>query len=328
MKKKILYTCIVSGIIAALTGICLLVIKDNETSPEQKDVKVTVKKQQQTIKQQSSSEEVETKNEKNKLTVYSQYELPIDSINEITKLPEEARKEVDKILNSSQGAYFIKYNPETKETVMLLQNMGNQKDKFTRHNLQMAQISESGKLKISELGYAGTVGETSNTVEQNGDVWEFDETVEPPRPLAHTALDERGKVLYTETWNYSEDEPIKYEMKNKKGKPISVLKEIQSGDSDFVKEHVFYNDNGKTSMSVSASYEGANLKHFSFYEDSPKDESIIIESEYTEGVKTQENIYNKNFEKIKSVKPVYNDFELSSIEVIDNHAENSLKEED
>lgn len=328
MKKKILYGCIVSGLAVIIAGISLFLVKEEQTQiPEQTKETKTVK-QTPTVKQETVQEKNTEIQEKSSFNPnkYSQYEIPLISINEISKLSEKSKTALENLMEKSQGAYFIKYNPEKKDTVLLLQNLNLKENKYLRHNLQYVHISDNGEVKIFEAGYSGEDGEISNAVNQTDDVWEFDESIEPPRPLKHVAFDDNGKISFMEYWNYSDDNEIKYEMKDKKGKTISVLKELQNDENNFRREHVFYDDKGKTSVSISESYVGADLKHFSFYDETA--DSIIIESEFKDGIKTEEKIYNKNFEQVKTVKPEYKDGELKSIQVLNiSHAENSLKEE-
>ena len=192
-------------------------------------------------------------------------------------------------------------------------------DRYSRHNLQFAQISPNGNISYHFAGYDGQDGETSNAVTPNGDdIWEFDKSVEPPRPLKHTAYDNKGKVKFTEEWNYSHDADIKYIMKNAEGKTLSVFKETPDGMANYRKEHVFYDKDGNTTMSVSANFEGPNLKRFTYFDSETPKDSVTIESEYSdEGYKTEEKIYNKEYKLTNTVKANYSQGERKEIKVLD-----------
>ena len=247
------------------------------------------------------------------------YDIPLISIAEICKLSPKVKKSVDDMLESSQGFYFLKQDPDTKDVTILLQNSVDLGDRYSRHNLQFAQISPDGNISYHFAGYDGEDGETSNAVVQGDDIWEFDKSVEPPRPLKHTAYDNKGKAIFTEEWDYSPESEIRYIMKNAEGKTLSILKETLDGDVNYRKEHIFYDKDGNTTMSVSANFEGPNLKRFTYYDSETPKDNVTIESEYSEdGNKTGEKIYNQEYKLTKTVKADYTDGERKEIRVMDS----------
>ena len=67
----------------------------------------------------------------------------------------------------------------------------------------------SGFYKASKLGrmiQKTPLGQLSRVMDDNivgKDVWQYDKKSEAKLPLKHVKYDEKNKVLYTESWNYS-----------------------------------------------------------------------------------------------------------------------------
>lgn len=245
------------------------------------------------------------------------YYMPLLSVVEISELKPEVKKKVDEILENSQGFYFLKHDKKTGETVILLQNPVKDNSNYIRHNLQTAIVADDGSVTYKNIGYSGEEGEIDNSVEQKTDSWEFDTSVEPYRPLKHTAYDNHKKVLYTEVWNYGETESIRYEMKDAKDKTISIIKETTDGNDNYRKEHIFYDSNGNTEKSLSANYEGADIKWFTYYDAKNPENNISIESVYNDGLKTEEKIYNQEYKLMNTLKADYSDGERTELTLFD-----------
>ncbi len=252
------------------------------------------------------------------------YDLPLFSIVEISKLTPVVKNSVDKLLDESQGFYLLRKDKD--KIFVVLQNPVTNSDTYLRHNLQFAEIDMEGNVKYHTAGYGGLEGEISISNETQDDNWEFDNSVEPVRPIKHIAFDENGKIKFTEIWNYDEKEPVKYEMQDSNGKIISIFKESQDNDSNLRKEHVFYDNNGNTTMSLSVNYDGANISRMTFYNSHDSIDSTSIMSEYSDGVKTKELVYNEDYELINTVTSSYLDGKRQNIKIYDkNNAElNSL----
>ena len=105
-------------------------------------------------------------------------------------------------------------------------------------------------------------------------------------------------------------------MKNSEGKTISVLKEILESDTNYRKEHIFYDNEGNTKMSLTVNFDGADITRFTYY--SPE-YSISIISEYTDGVKTKESVYNKDYELINILTADYENGERTAITLLDKN---------
>lgn len=248
------------------------------------------------------------------------YDLPFSSIVDISRHPESTKKEIDTLLEEAQGFYYLKSDNEGN-VFIILQNPIQDSGVYPRHNLEFVEITASGNKNIYSPVYAGIEGETINAVaEANSkpDIWKFDKSTEPYRPNKHTAYDERGKVKFSEYWYYSEKDDTKYVMKSPKGKVLSILKETLDGDSNYRREHIFYNEDGEVEMSISINYDGANISRFTYYNSLDKDNSVSIISEYTDGVKTKEQIYNANYGLVKTFKAKYTDTFRTEIETFDS----------
>ena len=245
------------------------------------------------------------------------YDLPLYSIMEISELSDNLKKVVDTILENAQGFYLLKTNEG--KILIILQNPINSGNTYSRHDLEFVEIYPDGSKHFSFAGYNGEEGEIDNAVadeksKNKTDEWKFDKSSEPFRPVKHIKYDEEGNEEFTEIWNYSSDENIKYEMKDGNGNVLSILKETLEGDTNYRKEHIFYDSDGKVKMSVTVNFDGADITRFTYY--TPED-SISIMSEYTEGVKTKESIYNKDYELVNILKAEYENGERTSITLLD-----------
>ena len=244
------------------------------------------------------------------------YNIPLSAIVEITKASEKAQKTTEGLLENAQGFYFVKFNENNKTLEILLENPVTTSETYPRHNIELAYIDNDGNIKYTAKGYNGENGEVSNAVEAENDIWEFDKSVEPNRPVKHVAYDEHDNVKFTEVWNYDENEPVKYEMKDGNDKIVSILKETVDHSSNYRKEHVFYNKDGKTELSLSVNYDGANLSRLTYY-DAKNHEGISIISEFTDGNKTKEVVYNQEYELQNTLKSDYENGIRKNITVLD-----------
>lgn len=315
-NKKIIPAAAVAVVL--VTGILSAVLVNKKEEPvsveEKEPVKEVVK--QPTVKVKPAVPKPVVK----KFDLYSStpYDIPLISVVEISKLSDKAKKSVDEVLEASQGFYFLKFNEDSNKAFIVLQNPISSANTYRRHDLEIVEISSEGEKTFHNAAFSGVDGETSNAVQEDRDVWEFDKTVDPARPLKHIAYDEEGNVRFTEIWNYSDKDPVKYEMKNSDNKPVSILKESFENDSNYRKEHIFYDENGNTKMSITANYDGANLSRFTYYNVDDKDDSISIMSEYSEdGLKSKEYIYNTDYELTNTVTSEYENGERKNIRVLD-----------
>jgi hypothetical protein len=242
------------------------------------------------------------------------YDIPLYSITEISKLPTEIKTIVDKILEQSQGFYFLKFDGE--KVFIILQNPITSTKTFSRQNLQLIEIDLQGNISYHNAGYIGVEGEISDFIKDKKlDNWVLDNTEEYIRLLKHIAYDEKNNIKFTELWNYDENEPFKYQMLDSNNKTISILKETQESDSNYRKEHIFYDNNGNTTMSLTINYDGANISRLTFFNSHDSIDSVSILSEYTDGIKTKELVYDQDYKLISSFIPEYIDGERKKIKI-------------
>lgn len=239
--------------------------------------------------------------------LYSTADLPLQAIVEISKLPHTSKEIADNILEESQGFYLLK-TESNNGFFAILETPINDVKTYPRHNLEFAKVSELGEVNFEDL---------DKISENESDKWKFDKS-ETPRPLKHIIYDEKGKVKFTEIWNYDDNEPVKYELRNSENKPVSILKETLEGDTNYRKEHIFYDENGNTKKKFSINYDGANISRLTYFDSENMEDSITIISEYSgNGVKTKESVYNSNYELVNTIVSDYEDNERKSIQVLD-----------
>lgn len=302
-KKVVVYLLTVFSLAFLCSG-CLLKktepVAEVENIASEKQAPKTAKKPAQEIK---------------KYDLYSStpYDLPLSSIVEISKLPPSIKATVDKILEISQGFYLLRYDGEN--VLIILQNPVKNQNTYSRHDLQFAEINKDGEVTYHNAGYVGISGEVLE--QENNENWIFDDTVEFQRPLKHYSYDERGEIQFTETWNYDEKEFIKYQMTNSHKNVISILKEVQEDESNYRKEHIFYDNNGNIKMSLTINYDGANISRLTFYNAHDTVDSVSIISEFENGIKTKEFVYNEEYQLVNIFHSDYIDNERKAIRVLD-----------
>lgn len=322
MNKKIVILIFILIILSALGGAYFLNSKKNITNtiPKQetaRQLKISEEKTKEEIKQPEPAPIKVVLPAKKSYDLYSStpYDLPLYSIMEIASLPDNLKKVIDNILENAQGFYLLK--TDEGKIFIILQNPINSGNTYSRHDLEFVEINPDGTQHFSFAGYPGEEDEISNAVQSNRkDVWKFDKSTEPYKPLKHIKYNEKGKTEFTEFWDYSQSAEIKYEMKNSEGKTISVLKEILENDTNYRKEHIFYDNEGNTKMSLTVNFDGADITRFTYY--SPE-YSISIISEYTDGVKTKESVYNKDYELINILTADYENGERTAITLLDKN---------
>ena len=322
-KNIIIGTCILFVVVATSCSCFLTKEKFRDNAPKAVEKENTV--EQDTVVEKKIIKKIEKKTPE-KYNLYNSYDMPLISIVEITKLPKEMRKSIDEILKNTQGAYLLKYNKNTNKVVVILPKDIEVEDIYPRHELEFIEINQDGTLhKINNI-YNGKNGEIDNAVSASeNETWEFDKSIEPYRPLKHIVYDPNGEIEFVETWNYSDNEEIKYEMKNGHNKPISLVKECSNNESNYRKEHIFYDEDGKTKMSISANYDGADLSRFTYYNSQDSEGSISIVSDYAEGEKIGETVYNENYEVLAKYKSENNNGLRKKIKIYDNK-DNEIEE--
>ena len=302
-------------IVAAFCCACFHSKKDTiitEQPQENKNIKTQATQVKQKIKENKENKRFE-------LYTNSPYEMPLFSITEISKLPQETTKKIDTLFEEGQGFFLLKNNRHNDSALIILQNPISKINSFPRHEIEIVKVSQNSQ-KTKDLGYLGEKDEISdaiNKVESNNDIWEYDNSLEHPRPLKHKNYDEFGAVNFTETWNYNDSEPIKYEYKDKHDKVISVRKETFENETNYRREHVFYDENGNIKISISITYDGANIVKFTYFDAEDPQDSVTIITEYLDGNKIAEKIYNSEYQLQNIIKAKYENSTRKQITVYD-----------
>ncbi len=216
----------------------------------------------------------------------------LSTVAEFAKLPDGIKNVVKNVAESYQNVYTT-YS-EKDNIVFIVQELISDKP-YSRHGLRKVSISTiDGKVQEKTIGY------DSKDEESELDMWQYEKISGHELPVKHTKYNENKEVEFVETWNYNPDENIKYEVKDQFGKPISVMKETLEGDSGLRQEHVFYDSEGNTKLNISASWEGPNIVRFTYFNPDDSVNNIISISEYQDGLKTKETVYNSDY-KLRNI---------------------------
>lgn len=270
-----------------------------------------IQKTSNTKKQNSSDEHQNILNKQQNANLYSDIPssaLPLSSITLISKLPENIKPEVNNIYESS-NVYMT--NKTGDKLLIITENSANM-----RHEIEFTEISLSNGHKTNT-----TFGYNDKFKDFDNEIWEYDKDTN--KPLRHTVYDKSGDMIFVENWNYAPENAIKYEMKDSDDKVISIKKETLENGTDLRVEHILYDKDGHTKLTVTASYDGADIKRFTYYNADKPNESGSVFSEYTEGVKTKEKIYTSDLKLKNTYTSDYKDGDRQSITVYTPNNEES-----
>lgn len=325
MNKKILIVALAAAALIGLYGVNSTLKKNNnveisglentvneKSSKAEQPAKDILGNKAETIKKASVSKNTEQTTEQNGVikkgnlyTNLSNNSIPLSAITEMADMPANTKNSINNIIKSSDEIYMMK---KSKDKVLLVVN--NQKN--IRHGIEFIEIStHSGQHKVTTLGYLDKMKDSNN------ENWEYDKV---NRPIKHIIYDNEGDVEYIEVWDYNEASPIKYELKDRDGKVVSVKKETINNDSnDLCIDHIIYDKDGNTKVKVSATYEGADIKRFTYYNSDKLSDSASVFGEYQDGKKVKETVYTSDL-KVKNIySSDYNeDGERTGIKVFDN----------
>ena len=107
-------------------------------------------------------------------------------------------------------------------------------------------------------------------------------------------------------------------MRDASKKVLSVLKETKDNDLNLRREHIFYDNAGNIKMSVSVNYDGANISRFNFYNSHDSIDGVSVISEYSEGMKIKEYIYDEDYSLNYTVVADYLNDDRKSITIFDS----------
>ena len=210
--------------------------------------------------------------------------MPLSVITEISSLPVHVRDVVSDI-SKTNNIYMIQKKHD--KLLVITDNPEN-----IRHGIAFTEISLSNGHQVkTTLGYNDKIKDSQN------DIWEYNQ--ETSQPVRHTKYNSDGDMEFVEVWNYDAENPVKYEMKDSDGKVISMRKETLNDGTDLRVEHLVYDKDGNTKMNVSATYDGEDIKRFTYYNADKINESGSVFSEYADGLKVKETVYTSDL-KVKN----------------------------
>lgn len=315
MNKKFL---IAGGVIVVAAALCAVpFMVKNDSSQEVNETKINNEKTQKVSKPikpsadktKISNESKNLSTEKEEVVITNLYSdtnmIPLSAITQIAEISPEAKAAVKKVTDTQNNVFLAKRKGD--KLILVVENQEN-----IRHGIDFIEISLSnGHQTRSTLGYSDKMQDSDN------DIWEYDKHSETPLPTKHTKFNKDGDVEFVEIWNYSSEDPIKYEMKNHEGKVISVKKETLSGDTDLRVENILYDENGNTKISVSTTYEGADVKRFTYYNaDKPNDGASVF-AEFKDGNKVKETVYSSDLKLQNTYNSEYKNGARTEITVLD-----------
>lgn len=302
-RRRIIVCSLLCGLIAA-GCICTAFLskKEEEKAPvsqkiSKKNINAEPVKSSEKIVKKVRKQSIQEK-EVIKTNLYSDNQLlPLSAIAEISAMPKELREKVGSYAENS-NLYYLK--PLNNGVFLITGNTG--EEKYPRHDIQFVEINADGQEKISPID--GHISDSDGE-------WEFDE--QSGLPLKHIKHNQSGEVEYTEVWNYEPDAEIKYEMKNGRGNTLSLKKETTDGENNIRVEHLIYDSAGNTKINVSASYEGPDIKRFTYYNAEKPDEGVTFINEYSDGLKTKEDVYTSDYKLKDTYRAEYKDGERVNI---------------
>lgn len=316
MKKAVFV-----GILSA-AAVCLLAFFVNKESQTDSSSPNTAVEKQSAPQKQAAVQKEETEEEKQPeepllpkeiikhaemYSSISNNQLPLSGIKLLAELPEDVREEIEDIIDSSKNIYMLK--KFDNKLLLLVENPSD-----SRHNIDLKEISlESEAVKNTPFSLHIAGDETEN------DIWEYEDNDDTKRPVKHIKHDGENNIEYTEFWNYSADEPVKYEMRDSENRVVSIKKETIDNETSLREEHILYNIDGSTKQSVSISYSGPEITRFTYYNSEKPEEGISIFSDYgADGNKIKETVYTPDFKPVNTYEPIYKDGVRSGIRVLDS----------
>lgn len=270
---------------------------------DKKNKKSVIKKE---IKNQTEQDNTAKDDKVVKANLYNEMSssvMPLSAITELGNLPQNIQTLVSDIAKSG-NIYML--NKIKDKLLIISDNPEN-----IRHGIEFTEVSITNGHQIkTTLGYNDKIKDSQN------DIWEYNN--ETHQPVRHTKYNSDGDMEFVEVWNYDENDPVKYEMKDSAGKVISMRKETLNGGTDLRVEHLLYDKDGNTRINVSTTYDGDDIKRFTYYNADKVNESGSIFSEYSDGQKTKETVYTSDLKVKNTYTSDYKDGNREDIIIWDN----------
>ena len=325
MEKKKIIVCLTAICLAGVCAVGLFNIKNSKnnikTTEEPSNIQQEVtdteevstveeepvispeKTQNSQVKQISIQKDVNLEKKTNLYNDAASSTMPLSVVAALSDVPAYVRANVEK-LSTANNIYMAKKSGD--KLIVITDNPSN-----IRHRVEITEVSLiNGHQVKTTLGYNDKMKDSDN------DIWEYNKDTK--LPIRHTKYNADGDMEFIETWNYDEAEPIKYEMKDVDGHVISMRKETIENGTDLRVEHLVYDKNGNTRINVSATYEGPDVKRFTYYNADKPSESGSVFGEYTSGLKTKETVYTSDLKVKNYYTTEYKDGNRQSITIWDN----------
>ena len=254
--------------------------------PPEKEISLAEKKVH-TVQKTKPPKIIQDTKEIKKANLYrDNNQLSLSTIVGISNLSSNVKALVNHYIENS-----IVYYLEEQDGKVFMIVSNSSEERFQRHGVELVEVSQDGTKNVTPL---------IKTSDGNGnnDEWEFDDITK--LPIKHIHYNSEGDVEYLEVWNYSADNPIKYELKNKEDKVLSLKKEIQDNDTNLRVEHLIYDENGTISLNISANYEGADITRLTYFDSRNPDKGFIVMSQLENGQKVKETVYSSDY-RVKNV---------------------------
>lgn len=312
LNKKLAIVISIGALLAIVAGYMLISEEDEE---EVQTPAVVEERKPEPIKQVKNDMVQPTMKSFKKAELYNSIDknLPLSAISTLADLSNSAKVSVNALLNDSLNGIYFLTREDDKILAIVDLNLNEEESAIKRHNFNFMEISAKDGHFIN---YRADVHEE----ESKYDKWEYQNEL----PLSHKHYNNQNELEYSETWNYSEDEPIKYKKTDKNEQVVSLRKEVVDNGVNLREEHIFYDSDGNMTKNVSFNYNGLDLTRFTYYDSNSSDSSAMIVSEFEDGVKKKETVYSSDY-KIKNIYiPEYKDGQKSEIKVYDK--DNNLVE--
>ena len=259
--------------------------------------------QKQTVKQISIQKDVNIEKKTNLYNDAVSSTMPLSVVATLSDTPDYVKTKVEK-LSATNNIYMAKKSGD--KLIVITDNPSN-----IRHRVEITEISLINGHQIKT-----TLGYNDKMQDSNNNIWEYNK--ETKLPTRHTKYNADGDMEFVEVWNYDESNPVKYEMKDAEGHVLSMRKETVENGTDLRVEHLVYDKNGNTRINVSATYEGPDVKRFTYYNADKPAESGSVFGEYSNGLKTKETVYTSDLKVKNYYTTEYKDGNKESITVWDN----------
>lgn len=301
-----------AGLVSVIIiGGCTVLFFMTDKGKKTEEIKIQPKPQVETTEQKAVTpvtlpvSEKTVKNVSNEVLDKGYYGklIPLSAIYDYNSFSDKTQKAIKNVIEKSpKGIYFYE---SSKDKIFIISDSSAENSTWMRHDFDVITIyPETGETTV----------ESSNQVkESENDIWEYNEVMDVSVPVKHIHFNNDGNIEFTEYWNYSQEEPVRYKMTDENDKTISILKETTEGDDKLRQEHIFYDKDGNVKKSLSTNFEGADISRVTYYDSNSPENSATVVNEYSDGLKTKETVYTSDYKLKNTYTAEYKDNERTSV---------------